>query len=424
MLAELAPKWRGRAVFVGCSGNMTVERILAREGVTDLHGNDVSLYSCVVGSYLAGLECPVSLKPDAGYDWMAPYLIPGPSLIAHLLLAMEYAKYIGRSEPYHRRMAAAYEREWPTLHAKTVERVTKALDGLRLQSFFAGDVVDHIRQAPQDVVAIGFPPTYRAGYERLYAKFDEMFEWQRPDYVTFDSERFLELTALMQEKAAWVTLRDEQVAELAPHCIGSFQTTPRSKPVYVYAGAGRARVSIPAQKIEPVPMGRLEGAGAGPLRVVRLTAGQMNLLRSEYLAATIAPAGAQVNLGIVWGDKLVGACGFSRPQTPSSWCAMYVMTDFAVRPAVYKRLSKLVLAAMLSTDVKAVLEQSMNARVDTIGTTAFTTKPVSMKYRGLFDIHNRKEGAINYVAQTGRWSLADALAWWLKHHGEKAAVAA
>ena len=37
-----------------------------------------------------------------------------------------------------------------------------------------------------------------------------------------------------------------------------------------------------------------------------------------------------------------------------------------------------------------------------IGTTAFTDKPVSMKYRGLFEVHNRGEGYINYMGQAGR----------------------
>jgi hypothetical protein len=72
---------------------------------------------------------------------------------------------------------------------------------------------------------------------------------------------------------------------------------------------------------------------------------------------------------------------------------------------------------MLSTEMKAVLEQGLNRRVATIGTTAFTSKPVSMKYRGLFRLHSRKEGRLNYLADTGRWSLAEALTWWQQQHG-------
>jgi hypothetical protein len=47
-------------------------------------------------------------------------------------------------------------------------------------------------------------------------------------------------------------------------------------------------------------------------------------------------------------------------------------------------------------------------------TTAFTDKPVSMKYRGVFDLHSRTEGRLNYLGEAGKWSLEDALTWWRK----------
>jgi hypothetical protein len=35
ILAQLAPAWPGLPVYVGCSGNFTVERILAAHGLSD-----------------------------------------------------------------------------------------------------------------------------------------------------------------------------------------------------------------------------------------------------------------------------------------------------------------------------------------------------------------------------------------------------
>ncbi len=49
-----AQGWRGRPVYVACSGNFTVERILACHGVGAIHSNDVSIYSCAPGRHLAG----------------------------------------------------------------------------------------------------------------------------------------------------------------------------------------------------------------------------------------------------------------------------------------------------------------------------------------------------------------------------------
>ena len=67
------------------------------------------------------------------------------------------------------------------------------------------------------------------------------------------------------------------------------------------------------------------------------------------------------------------------------------------------------LVAALSVEMRDVLEQAMSIKVKTIGTTVFTKKNVSMKYRGLFDIYSRKDGAINYVAQAGRWTLKEGI---------------
>jgi hypothetical protein len=45
--------WKGLPVYVACSGNFTVERILAKCGVGAIHSNDVSIYSCALGWHLA-----------------------------------------------------------------------------------------------------------------------------------------------------------------------------------------------------------------------------------------------------------------------------------------------------------------------------------------------------------------------------------
>jgi hypothetical protein len=90
------------------------------------------------------------------------------------------------------------------------------------------------------------------------------------------------------------------------------------------------------------------------------------------------------------------------------------MTDFAIRPSIYPRLSKLILTCMLSHEAKALMEQAVGKRVLNVGTTAFTDNSTSMKYRGLLEVYNRKEGAVNYIGKTGRWTLAKGLEQWLK----------
>lgn len=90
-----------------------------------------------------------------------------------------------------------------------------------------------------------------------------------------------------------------------------------------------------------------------------------------------------------------------------------MMSDFAISGSPYRRLAKLILAVVQTQDVKAVIEQGIGHRVESIATTVFTDKPISMKYRGSgFEIESRKPGRLNYAAKAGRWSMDEALAWW------------
>ena len=39
-----------------------------------------------------------------------------------------------------------------------------------------------------------------------------------------------------------------------------------------------------------------------------------------------------------------------------------------------------------------------------------------MKYRGLFEVYNRKEDAVNYEAKAGKWSFEEDFQWWLNKY--------
>jgi hypothetical protein len=128
VLEKAASRWTGLPVYVACSGNFTVERILARCGVGAIHSNDVSIYSCALGWYLAGQAMPYKVKGESEFSWLADYLAPGPALIATLLLTGEMLK-IGGDNAYTRRMREEYRKRWPALHATTVERGHRSAEG-------------------------------------------------------------------------------------------------------------------------------------------------------------------------------------------------------------------------------------------------------------------------------------------------------
>ena len=53
VIREIVGQYPGLPAYVGGSGNLTVERVLADAGVREMRGCDVALYPCVIG-HLAG----------------------------------------------------------------------------------------------------------------------------------------------------------------------------------------------------------------------------------------------------------------------------------------------------------------------------------------------------------------------------------
>lgn len=239
VLEQAAHSWKGLPVYVACSGNFTFERILARSGVGEIHSNDVSIYSRALGWHLAGMPERYAVKAQE-YARIETYLEPGLATIATLLLTGEMLK-VGGDNAYSRRMRDEYRRRWPDLHAKTIERVKKATDGLKIASFFAGDCREFLAKADKDAVCISFPPTYKGGYERLYKKLEAIFDWPRPHYDLFSPEDFQQFSQTVRSFRHWMISSDSPQADLEHQHVATIQTSLLSKPVFMYSDAAPTR---------------------------------------------------------------------------------------------------------------------------------------------------------------------------------------
>lgn len=418
LVSEVTRSWSTDQIYIGCSGNFTIERILKDRGL-DLHGNDVSIYTCTIGNYLAGVPDEMSIQVD-DYKWLEPYLKQGPDRIATLLLCTSMLDGYHRNEPFFQRRRKAYKHQWERLHAETVEKVKKGIDGLKMAGFWSGDVVEWAHMAPKDAGFISFPPTYTGGYEKLYQALMEVFVWGEPKYEIFDRGRLDVMVDAIKEKRFWMMARDEPIPGLEGYEVGKIQTSLRSKPLTVYANKSPKRITMPRQKTELLKIPRFTEKDIitpeSTLSVTRISQAQMNTLRSLYLNPGIAPASAGLNLGVLVDGKLIGAIGLSKSNYGTN--EAYLMSDFVIRPVRYKRLSKLILATAITKEVKLIIEQAFNQRMKAMSTTAFTDKPVSMKYRGIFYLESRKKDPprLNYGSETGRWTLKEAMNWWRRKY--------
>ena len=415
-LQSLAQEMTDLPVFVGCSGNFTVERVLSKNNITNITSNDVSMYSSAIGNCLIRKKMHIGVKLNE-FAWLEQYLTDAESQVATLMLCGEYFKFVLSDLPYYKRQAAAYRAQFDNLHKKTVLRVKDRLSALTIKNYFCGDVLDYIETVPEQAVFLSYPPTISCAYERLYKKIDLIFEWDAPRYSIFDDESLKRLFEKAVQKKQWLIGSNKDLQQYEEFLIAEFQPTMNTQPFKIYSNIKtRCRVTKPQRAYDPVPLERATDTLSGDIKLVRLTSSQLNTLRSVYMSRAVAwTATPDIIIGICDGDKLFGVLAFKKVGAHyREFADLYMVTDFCIAPSVYKRLSKLILCIALSTEVQKIAEAEFQYPVKKIFTTVFTEKSVSMKYRGLFELFNRKEdgSAVNYVANAGRWTLKEAFQFW------------
>ncbi len=421
-MREHTAAWKTDELYVGCSGNLTIERTVADRFA--LHSNDVSVYTAAIASWLAGQ--PLRLDVDAEwqdeYGWLAGYLDEPVRQAATIMLLTSALQGLGKRNLYYERMRDGYRDQWERLHAATVAKLSKI--ELRLEDFHCGDVCAYMDDVPASGAVCSFPPFDVAGYETLFAPLERVLDWDRPEYPIMDLDALHGLLEQMRSKRHWLYGLNHQPEGHERWLRGIVQATARSRAIYVYAGGGRSRTALAHQRTAPVTVPRLApGIRAGDrLTLAKLTKEQFNSLRSQYLDPGIEPAQAMLCIGVLLDGLLIGCCAFTLGKYDPS--GIYMLSDFAVAPTDYPRLSKLVLMAALSTEAHVLLERLRSRRVREITTTAFSDHPVSMKYRSIFELLKREEQKdgphryqLHYVAPAGRWTLQDALATWKRRHG-------
>lgn len=437
IVKEAVSSWPGGVdVQVLCSGNLTVERSIASLG-RRLHGNDVTLYSCALGCAAAGVRMPVTVAHEhAGrFGWLDPYLTSDPhSAAAAIVLVSRFSPAVGKAgHPYWDRLVDGFRAQWDRVHPATVERLRRGLPPLA--SFSVGGCVELLEQLPPDRGVVSFPPFTRGwGYEVLFRRLHQLFEWPKPSYRSLDEAGLESMVDTIAARDHWVVALPERAERLESHLLGVAHTTARGVPLWFYGRGGTRRVVVPKQRMEALRVARLgpDEEVESPLSIKPITVGQFNLLRNEYLNRGIVQAQPSLAYAVLCGGKIAGAFAVSHHRREGSEAIeerigpfVYLMSDFAIRPTRHPRLSKLVLYAALSREVLAVLEQRLQRRIRAVMTTAFSQNPASMKYRGLFELLSRREAGagdagrwvLNYWAKPGEWSLEEGFREWQSKHG-------
>jgi hypothetical protein len=400
--------------YVCCSGSFRLEQTLSQLSPTlTIRGNDVSLVTCAVGVLAATGDCfPITFRGElAAFE---EKLVGASPLerVAAILIAGQMSRFTGKSEHtvlHHQHYLSAFK----TYLATAADKLSKIIASMRMTSFERVDFREHARiGAAKGALVLGFPPTYKGGYENLYKFLDRNIEWTPPSYEMFDPK----------DVGAWVReLHDSGT----PYLVGCDQEVHGLKAAAAFSNSGKHTLFIYARTeessllrrgytIKPfryVPVDCAELTAKTEVLLVPVGAAEMNFLKEQYLARNIVHTAGHLNFLVYLGGKLAGGFIYTRSQHDPTK-TIYLLSDFSI--VRDRKISKLIAMLAASRDPVAVAERKMLIRPSSVFTTAFTKKPMSMKYRGIFELASRGEGFLNYASPVRQQSAADVYRDWLK----------
>lgn len=403
-------------VYIGCSGSFRIEFCLAQKfpGI-QLHSSDISLISCAVGYAATGQTMPVDFHTEL--EFLRPYVTSNPkTVLAATGVALSYLKQSVKNE-YGRTRRASILQNAEELFLANIEKNERLFDGLIIKSFYPGDFTHQIQHAYENGGGFtSFAPTYKGGYENIYKALDENTAWARPTYEVWDPKNTHTLIDQCKELGIPYCILYDQLLE-------GYQPTSvyygSGHPVYTYSG-GKSSVRRDTKRVVPfsykpvIPANITQESKA---EVYPISAENINFLKTIYLSKGIKFVNGMANFIVTVDDMLVGGFTYSLPQFGDKLTNVYLLSDFAINGQ--RRLAKLIALMATSSTITHTLDTRWMTHIQTVHTTAFTTKPISMKYRGIFEISKRTPTFINYHSSVRNMTPQEIFAYWWEKHGSK-----
>lgn len=286
--------------------------------------------------------------------------------------------------------------------------------------------IQQIETSTRTYVGEGLAMHNSGDYEAQFAMIDTFFDWPEPEYPELDEAGKDELVEMVKDRPNWLIGLHIERDELRPFLRGRVQTSNRGVPIHVYSSGDASRIVRPRQPVERIPMPKIGQTdtidSGGTMKIHPLTGGQFAMIRSQFMAKSIKPGSPLLACGVSVDGKIIGAFAYLPPKYDPD--CIYLMSDFPVSWSRYKHLAKLVIVAAMSQEAKQLVQRPLAHLVTSVATTAFTNRPVSMKYRAIMSLTSRKpaedgihEFQLQYEGPMGKWTLQEGLKMWAERWG-------
>jgi len=414
-----------REVFVACSGTFRTERcLLAVHPGTVVRSNDVSLFSTAVAKYALGQELDFRFTGQLEFlegIGLADY---GERVAAVIVATSMGGFATGKPNAYKKAHLDHYQRRFLDYVKATRAKLDTVRDELPIASYFGGDWIDHIEEAiSRGAGVIGYPPTFKGGYEKLFAFVNNNVEWESPNYRMFDPKDLPSVLDRLDEGGV-------------PYFIYADQEIEGRKPVVEFKPKGKRTVYGFARTERSGYLGSSTGYKPfhyKPLDIAKLTdktvctivpsgVSQLNFLRLAYLKKSILFSQGDAHLLVYLDDMLAGGIVYRLGR--HAFAPLEVLSDFSTTRE--GRVAKLIARLATTRAAVSIMEKRMIERFNKLTTQAFSDHPVAMKYRGSWELAKRieddRQGAkfvLTYESEVRDESPEESYAHWWKRDGAK-----
>jgi hypothetical protein len=410
-------------VYNCCSGTFRFEQItLATHPKVQVHSNDVSLYSSAIAGFVLGK--PLEFQFVKGLDFVNELQLLEPDQrLAALAVAFNLGRFAGgKPNAYKMKHRDHLVGNFALYVERTLDKVRKLPQLLPIASYAPRDWLLHVEEAIDRKAAIfSYPPFYKGGYEKMFEFLADNIAWDAPKYELFDPKGLRQIIERVRQAGVpFCILSDQVYDDLKPEL--EF-VSGRGHPHYCYVSTGRSSFLqlIPREQAfgyKPIDLPKLKPDS--PVTIVPAEAKHMTFLKNVYLKKGITHTPGMANYLVLLDGMLAGGLIYSLPRFGEK-TSIYLLSDFAI--ARGGRLSKLITRLALNRDVLHALGKRFINRYGEVKTTAFSDHPVSMKYRGIFELAKREEKdapggkfMLNYVGARLDESPQEAYAWWFQKH--------
>lgn len=379
----------------------------------EVFSSDVSMYSVELGCGLAGIPTPVTPKPVMFEHFPEFEAMTSPVQKAAIMVLMAEAavNYRKKHLDYYGRLFTDLTKR----HGQYIRRLVSQVEKTRANlptgfKFHPSDGVALMQSAGKGDMVFYDPPFWAGGYEKMFEALPDWYDMAPIPFTEVTTDlRDIHLQELA-DRGCRVYYRCEKPLDPVPPGYSLvFQAEYKKDGWFlVYSNNSATRAlqrndrMRETRKHYDVVGPKTEFTAKSKVELIPVSTNVANHYRLLWTKKADMVSMGTPFLATVDG-AVFGVVVMDSGQTFSSPYAR-IISDVASTHTRYRKLSKLILAMILSEEFMRLVNDKFVYEHTGYTTTAFSDQPVSMKYRGLFDLAERKNGTAKKYALIYRTS--------------------